>query len=132
MKLIRSSCTAHHQTPGTISSTRSATAFDSVTPGILSRTTSWPSACMAAIGRDRRERAQPGFADVQAPTAWPPPRGRPRPERLSLPLSSLAGIGPTLTRRLASLGLRTFHDALRYRPRRYETPVPNRPIADLF
>ena len=87
---------------------------------------------MAPIGRERRERAQPGFADVRAPEAWPSPRGRPRPERLSLPLSSLAGIGPTLTRRLAKLGLRTFHDALRYRPRRYETPVPNRPIADLF
>jgi len=87
---------------------------------------------MRAIERERRDRAHPGFADIRAPEAWPALRLRARPERLSLPLSSLAGVGPALTRRLSGLGLRTVRDALRYRPRRYEAAVPKKPIADLF
>jgi ATP-dependent DNA helicase RecG len=78
------------------------------------------------------DRAHPGFAAIRAPEAWPPLRLQPRPERLSLPLSTVQGVGPARTRRLASLGLRTVRDALRYRPRRYEAAVPKRPIADLF
>ena len=44
----------------------------------------------------------------------------------------LAGVGPAVQKRLAKLGLRTLGDLLRYRPRRYESPAPERRIADLF
>jgi ATP-dependent DNA helicase RecG len=44
----------------------------------------------------------------------------------------LAGVGPAVKSRLAKLGLRTIGDLLRYRPRRYEAPAPERRIADLF
>jgi ATP-dependent DNA helicase RecG len=41
-------------------------------------------------------------------------------------------VGPTLKKRLAKLGLRTIGDLLAHSPRRYETAVPERRIADLF
>jgi ATP-dependent DNA helicase RecG len=41
-------------------------------------------------------------------------------------------VGPTVKKRLAKLGLRTIGDLLAHRPRRYETAVPERRIADLF
>ncbi len=44
----------------------------------------------------------------------------------------LAGVGPTVKKRLAKLGLRTVGELLHYAPRRYETPVPRRRIADLL
>ena len=44
----------------------------------------------------------------------------------------LDGVGPAVQKRLAKLGLRTLGDLLRYRPRRYESPAPERRIADLF
>jgi ATP-dependent DNA helicase RecG len=44
----------------------------------------------------------------------------------------LAGVGPAVKKRLATLGLRTIGDLLRYRPRRYESAAPERRIADLF
>jgi ATP-dependent DNA helicase RecG len=56
----------------------------------------------------------------------------PRPERLERPLDTLKGVGPTVRRRLAALGLETVDDLLRHRPRRYEQPAPERAIADLF
>ena len=43
----------------------------------------------------------------------------------------LDGVGPTVKSRLVRLGLRTIRDLLRYRPRRYESPAPERRIADL-
>jgi ATP-dependent DNA helicase RecG len=58
--------------------------------------------------------------------------GTPRPERLERPIDVLPGVGPTVKKRLAKLGLRTVGDALEYRPRRYEPAVPERPIAELF
>ena len=58
--------------------------------------------------------------------------GTSRPERLERPIDVLPGVGPTVKKRLAKLGLRTVGDALEYRPRRYEPAAPERPIADLF
>ena len=65
-------------------------------------------------------RPQPGFAAVDPPERWPPTRGRFRPERLEAPLDSLPGVGPTLKKRLAKLGLERVGDLLEHRPRRYE------------
>jgi ATP-dependent DNA helicase RecG len=47
-------------------------------------------------------------------------------------LRVLPGVGPALEKRLAKLGLRRVRDVLEHRPRRYEAPVPERRIADLF
>ena len=58
--------------------------------------------------------------------------GTPRPERLELDLETLDGVGPTIKKRLAALGLRTIGDALGYAPRRYEPAAPELPIAHLF
>ncbi len=77
-------------------------------------------------------RAQAGFGGVDPPAAWPRPRSAPRPEALAAPTTTLPGVGPTAARRLARLGLRTVGDVLSHRPRRYERPVPERTIAELF
>jgi ATP-dependent DNA helicase RecG len=69
---------------------------------------------------------------VDRPDTWPPPRSYPRTEALDRPLDSLAGVGPTLKRRLARLGLETVGDAVRYAPRGYQPPVGEQRIADLF
>ncbi|HET9507827.1 MAG TPA: ATP-dependent DNA helicase RecG [Gaiellaceae bacterium] len=78
-------------------------------------------------------RPQPGFAAVDPPEGgWAPTRGRFRPERLEAPLDTLAGVGPTLRKRLAKLGLERIGDLLEHRPRRYEQPAPERRIAELW
>ncbi|MDX6437443.1 MAG: ATP-dependent helicase RecG [Gaiellaceae bacterium] len=77
-------------------------------------------------------RPQPGFAAVDPPEQWVPTRGRFRPERLEAPIDSLTGVGPTLKKRLAKLGLEHVGDLLDHRPRRYEPPAPEKRIADLF
>ena len=77
-------------------------------------------------------RQQPGFAAVDPPERWPPTRGRLRPERLEAPVDSLPGVGPTLKRRLAKLGLEHVGDLLAHRPRRYEEPAPLRRISELW
>ncbi|HEX3267236.1 MAG TPA: ATP-dependent DNA helicase RecG [Gaiellaceae bacterium] len=83
--------------------------------------------------RARRSATLPAaFAGLDRPDTWPPPRLRPRSEALERPLSSLAGVGPALTEKLAKLGLRTIRDLLEHRPHRYEQAVPERPIADLL
>jgi ATP-dependent DNA helicase RecG len=58
--------------------------------------------------------------------------GTPRPERLELSIDVLPGVGPTVKKRLAKLGLRTVGDALEYRPHRYEPAAPERRITELF
>jgi ATP-dependent DNA helicase RecG len=58
--------------------------------------------------------------------------GTPRPERLALGIDALPGVGPTVKKRLAKLGLRTVEDALAYRPHRYEPAAPERRITELF
>ncbi len=57
---------------------------------------------------------------------------RPRFADLDRPLDVLPGVGPTVSRKLAKLGLRTVRDLLEHRPHRYEAAVPKRRIADLF
>ena len=73
-----------------------------------------------------------GFAGASPPDAWPRPRSAPRPERLDASVETLEGVGPTLARRLAKLGLTTVGDVLWQPPRRYEEPAPSRRICDLF
>ena len=58
--------------------------------------------------------------------------GTPRPERLELAIDVLPGVGPTVKKRLAKLGLKTVGDALTYRPHRYEPAAPERRITELF
>ena len=77
-------------------------------------------------------RPLPGFAAVDPPDRWTPTRGRFRPERLEAPIDSLTGVGPTLKKRLAKLGLEHVGDLLDHRPRRYERPAPEKRIADLI
>jgi ATP-dependent DNA helicase RecG len=76
-------------------------------------------------------RRQTVFAGLDQPREWPATPRRPRPERLERPLDGLPGVGPTVKRRLAKLGLLTVRDLLEHRPRRYEDPVPEVPIARL-
>jgi ATP-dependent DNA helicase RecG len=71
-----------------------------------------------------------GFAGGQV-DAWPRPRGFPWPEALERPLDVLPGVGPTVQKRLAKLGLATVGDLLNHRPFRYERPVEEVRIADL-
>ncbi|HWN22916.1 MAG TPA: ATP-dependent DNA helicase RecG, partial [Gaiellaceae bacterium] len=78
-------------------------------------------------------RPLPGFAAVDPPEGgWRPTRGRFHPARLEAPLDSLTGVGPTLRKRLAKLGLERIGDLLDHRPRRYEEPVPEKRIAELW
>jgi ATP-dependent DNA helicase RecG len=72
------------------------------------------------------------FAGDESAASLAPPRGRPRPERLEEGVRALPGVGPALEKRLAKLGLRRVRDMLEHRPRRYEAPVAERRIADLF
>ena len=71
-------------------------------------------------GRGPRRPAGP------APVALPGPR-RSRPASRRCRASA-----PAVRGRLAKLGLRTVGDLLLHRPRRYERPIDERPIRDLF
>jgi ATP-dependent DNA helicase RecG len=73
-----------------------------------------------------------GFTGLVQDGAWPRPRGWARPERLQLPLDSLAQVGPTLAKRLRPLGLSTIGDLLYRRPRRYEPPASESAISELW
>jgi len=73
-----------------------------------------------------------GFGGLDAPDSWPRPRSIARPERLGAPVENLHGVGPTLARRLARIGIEQVGDLLWQRPRRYEEPVPAKRISDLF
>ena len=76
-------------------------------------------------------RRQTAFARLDQPPAWPATRGRPRPQRLEASLDSLPGVGATLKRKLASLGIATVRDLLEHVPRRYETAADEVAIAEL-
>jgi ATP-dependent DNA helicase RecG len=76
-------------------------------------------------------RRQTVFASLDPPQAWPVTRGRPRPQRLERELDALPGVGVTLTRKLAKLGLHTIRDLLQHRPHRYESAVDEVAIASL-
>jgi len=73
-----------------------------------------------------------GFAGEDAPKSWPRLPGTPRPENAERPVASLTGVGPSLEKKLAKLGLRSLRDLLEHRPHRYESAVPERRIADLL
>jgi ATP-dependent DNA helicase RecG len=72
------------------------------------------------------------FGGGEPPADWPRTRGFPRPERLELPVETLDGVGPSVARRIAKLGLVHVGDLLWQRPRRYEEPVPAKRINELF
>jgi len=76
-------------------------------------------------------RRQTVFASLDHPRVWPATPRRPRPHRLDSPLDTLPGVGPTVKRKLAKLGLETVRDLLEHRPRRYEAAVPEVKIAAL-
>jgi ATP-dependent DNA helicase RecG len=76
-------------------------------------------------------RRQTVFASLDPPGAWPATPRRPRPHRLESSLDTLPGVGPTVKRKLAKLGLETVRDLLEHRPRRYEAAVPEIAIAAL-
>ena len=76
-------------------------------------------------------RRQTVFASLDQPRAWPATPRRPRPSRLGASLDTLPGVGPTVKRKLAKLGLETVRDLLEHRPRRYEAAVPEVAIAAL-
>src|SRR5438067_3298801 len=76
-------------------------------------------------------RRQTAFAGLDRPPAWPATRGRPRPQRLEATLDSLPGVGATLKRKLAGLGVVTVRDLLEHVPRRYESAAEEIPIAEL-
>jgi ATP-dependent DNA helicase RecG len=79
-----------------------------------------------------RTRLPAGFAGADPPDRWPRPASTPDPALLERPVDTLAGVGPSVKRKLARLGLGTVGDLLAHRPRRYEEPAPVRPIAELF
>ena len=62
----------------------------------------------------------------------PRPRGWARPERLALPVDTLAGVGSAAAKKLARLGLATVGDLLFRRPRRYETAADEIAISQLW
>ena len=76
-------------------------------------------------------RRQTVFAGLDRPPDWPATPRRPRPQRLDASLDTLPGVGPTVKRKLAKLGLETVRDLLEHRPRRYEAAVPEVAIAAL-
>jgi ATP-dependent DNA helicase RecG len=76
-------------------------------------------------------RRQTVFAGLDQPEAWPATRGRAQPQRLERSLDVLPGVGATLQRKLAKLGLETVRDLLEHRPRRYESAVDEVAIAAL-
>jgi ATP-dependent DNA helicase RecG len=84
------------------------------------------------VATTTRARLPAGFAGADQPDAWPRPRSAPRPQALAAGVGAQPGVGPTVRRRLAKLGLETVGDVLAHRPRRYEQPAPERTIAELF
>jgi ATP-dependent DNA helicase RecG len=73
-----------------------------------------------------------GFGGLVECEAWTRTRAAMRPERLDAGVETLAGVGPALRSKLGRLGLRTVRDLLEYRPRDYQRPLGETPIAHLF
>ena len=72
----------------------------------------------------------PGFARRGPARGWPRTAGAPRRRCSSAPVETLPGVGPAVRAKArASSGLETVGDVLAHRPRRYEEPAPERPIA---
>jgi ATP-dependent DNA helicase RecG len=84
------------------------------------------------VATTTRTRPPAGLAGLDPPERWPRPRSAPQPDALAASVETLPGVGPAVKRRLARLGLATVGDVLAHRPRRYEAPVPERAIAELF
>jgi ATP-dependent DNA helicase RecG len=76
-------------------------------------------------------RVPTAFAGLDPPPLWPPPRGRPRADRLERPVETLAGVGPAVRKKLERLGLATVGELLQHPPFRYELPVEELRIAEL-
>jgi ATP-dependent DNA helicase RecG len=76
-------------------------------------------------------RMHPGFTGV-VQHEWPRPRGWTAPQYLDArDVSSLAGVGPTLAKRLRTFGISTVRDLLDHAPRRYESAAEQVSIAKL-
>jgi ATP-dependent DNA helicase RecG len=76
-------------------------------------------------------RMHPGFTGV-VQHGWPRPRGWTPPQRLdTLDVSTLPGVGVTLSKRLKTFGIQTIRDLLFHAPRRYENAVDTVAIAKL-
>src|SRR5579871_4457755 len=76
-------------------------------------------------------RVHPGFTGV-VQRDWPRPRGWAPPGRLdTLDVSSLPGVGPTLSRRLKAFGISSVRNLLDHAPRRYESAAEQVAIATL-
>ena len=76
-------------------------------------------------------RRQTVFAGLDQPSTWPATPRAPRPQRLERELDALPGVGVTLKKKLAKLGLETVRDVLEHAPRRYESAADEVPIAAL-
>jgi ATP-dependent DNA helicase RecG len=77
-------------------------------------------------------RMHTGFSGLVPGDGWPRPRGWARPERLAASVDALPGVGPTLARKLRTLGIATVGDVLFHRPRRYESAAEEVPISQLW
>ena len=80
-------------------------------------------------------RQQAGFAGVvRVPHGdrWPRPRGFASPTGLDAGIETLAGVGPTLAKRLRALGIASVADLLFHRPRRYERAADEVAISQLW
>src|SRR3954453_2265603 len=77
-------------------------------------------------------RMHTGFTGVVHEPPWPRPHAWGRPIRLEFDVKTLAGVGPSLAKRLRTLGIGPVGDVLFHRPRRYESAADEVAIAQLW